>query len=57
VPAITEFAQLDASGTEQLRLSRLAMDLGPEHKDRGGCKDLHDLVTDATPASASPRSV
>ena len=31
VPAITEFAQLDASGIEQLRLSRL--DMGP-HPDR-----------------------
>ena len=26
VPAITELAQLDASGKEQLRVSRLAMD-------------------------------
>ena len=29
VPAITELAQLDATGKEQLRVSRLAMDLGP----------------------------
>jgi hypothetical protein len=33
VPAITELAQLDAIGKEQLRVSRLAMDLGPEHND------------------------
>jgi two-component system, NtrC family, sensor kinase len=33
VPAITELAQLDASGKEQLRVSRLARDLGTEHPD------------------------
>ena len=33
VPAITELAQLDATGKEQLRVSRLAMDLGPQHRD------------------------
>src|SRR6516162_4016142 len=32
VPAITELAQLDATGKEQLRVSRLAMDLGPQHE-------------------------
>ena len=32
-PAIAELAQLDGSGKEQLRVSRLAMDLGPEHPD------------------------
>ena len=30
VPAITELAQLDATGRERLRVSRLAMDLGRE---------------------------
>ena len=33
VPAITELTQLDATGKEQLRVSRLAMDLGPQHND------------------------
>ena len=33
VPAITELAQLDSAGKEQLRVSRLAMDLGGEHND------------------------
>jgi hypothetical protein len=33
VPAITEFAQLDASGKEQLRLSRLDMGPHPDHPD------------------------
>ena len=33
VPAITELAQLDATGKQQLRVSRRAMDLGPEHND------------------------
>src|SRR6516225_5978974 len=33
VPAITELAQLDATGKEQLRVSRLARDLGSEHND------------------------
>jgi hypothetical protein len=30
VPAITELAQLDSSGKEQLRVSRLSMDLRPK---------------------------
>jgi hypothetical protein len=30
-PAITELAQLDPAGKEQLRVSRRAIDLGPEH--------------------------
>jgi signal transduction histidine kinase len=33
VPAITELAQLDPAGKEQLRVSRLVMDLGTEHND------------------------
>ena len=33
VPAITEFAQLDASGRQRLRVSRLAMDLGGDDHD------------------------
>jgi hypothetical protein len=33
VPAITELAQLDASGKEQLRVSRRAMDLGTHQTD------------------------
>jgi signal transduction histidine kinase len=33
VPAITELAQLDPTGKEQLRVSRLVMDLGNEHND------------------------
>jgi hypothetical protein len=33
VPAIDELAQLDPTGKEQLRVSRLAMDLGPQHND------------------------
>ena len=33
VPAITEFAQLDASGKQRLRVSRLAMDLGGDEHD------------------------
>ena len=34
VPAIAALAQLDASGKEQLRVSRLPLrDLGPEHSD------------------------
>src|SRR6516225_2032985 len=33
VPAITELTQLDATGKEQLRVSRLAMDLRPQHND------------------------
>ena len=33
VPAITEFAQLDASGKQRLRVSRLAMDLGGDDHD------------------------
>jgi len=33
MPAITELAQLDATGKQQLRVSRRAMDLGPEHND------------------------
>jgi len=33
VPAISVLAQLDATGKEQLRVSRLAMDLGPQHND------------------------
>ena len=33
VPAITELAQLDASGKQRLRVSRLAMDLGGDEHD------------------------
>ena len=33
VPAITELAQLDATGHEQLRVSRLAMDVLGSHAD------------------------
>jgi signal transduction histidine kinase len=33
VPAITELAQLDSSGKEQLRVSRLAMDVVGSHND------------------------
>jgi hypothetical protein len=33
VPAITELAQLDPSGKEQLRVSRLVMDLGTDRTD------------------------
>jgi two-component system, NtrC family, sensor kinase len=33
VPAITELAQLDPTGKEQLRVSRLVMDLGNDHND------------------------
>jgi two-component system, NtrC family, sensor kinase len=32
-PAITELAQLDPAGKEQLRVSRRAMDLRPQHND------------------------
>jgi hypothetical protein len=38
VPAITEFAQLDASGRQRLRVSRLAMNLGDDEHDYS-----HDL--------------
>ena len=33
VPAITELAQLDATGKEQLKVSRLAMDVVGSHSD------------------------
>jgi hypothetical protein len=33
VPAITELAQLDPTGKERLRVSRLVMNLGPSEKD------------------------
>src|ERR1700681_1641929 len=33
VPGITELAQLDPTGKEQLRVSRLVMDLGTDSKD------------------------
>jgi two-component system, NtrC family, sensor kinase len=33
VPAVTELAQLDPTGKEQLRVSRLVMDLGTDPKD------------------------
>src|SRR5215475_12528437 len=44
VAAITELAQLDASGKEQLRVSRLAMDLGPEHHDYSHDPKFTDAV-------------
>jgi hypothetical protein len=44
VPAITELAQLDATGKEQLRVSRLAMDLGPEHHDYSHDPKFTDAV-------------
>ena len=44
VPAITELAQLDATGKEQLRVSRLAMDLGPQHNDYSHDPKFTDAV-------------
>jgi hypothetical protein len=44
VPAITELAQLDATGKEQLRVSRLAMDLGPQHDDYSHDPKFTDAV-------------
>src|SRR5499427_5847465 len=44
VPAITELAQLDGSGREQLRVSRLAMDLGPQHSDYSHDPKFTDAV-------------
>jgi hypothetical protein len=44
VPPITELAQLDATGKEQLRVSRLAMDLGPEHNDYSHDPKFRDAV-------------
>src|SRR5262249_22689022 len=46
VPAITELAQLDATGTEQLRVSRLAMALGPQHNDSSHDPKFTDAVAE-----------
>ena len=45
VPAITELAQLDSAGKEQLRVSRLAMDLGGEHNDYSHDPKFTEAVT------------
>ena len=44
VPAITEFAQLDASGKEQLRVSRLAMDVVGSQADFSGDPKFTEAV-------------
>jgi hypothetical protein len=45
VPAISEFAQLDASGKEQLRVSRLNMGQGQEHNDYSHDPKFTEAVT------------
>ena len=47
-PVIAELAQLDPAGKEQLRVSRLAMDLGQEHNDYSHDPKFTEAVANKT---------
>jgi hypothetical protein len=47
-PVIAELAQLDATGKQQLRVSRLAMDLGSEHHDYSNDPKFTEAVANKT---------
>ena len=54
-PAITEVAYLDANGREQLKVSRLAMDVSGSGLDRSGEKNLNPFDTHAIEAAMQIR--